>query len=1464
MIKQLILLFILIQVITATSITNCGTISASGNYELVNDVSSGGSAQCFLFTKNDTYFDCQGYNVNQTVSSSGAFKYSNLHNITVKNCNITNFDLGIDAIDINNSIVQNNTIYPFNLVGISYVKNNSNQYNISILDNFISSGSILAGNAFDFSYIDNLNISNNIINNTNAVLITSTPNNLSLTNNQFSLNDYGIILSESTSVLSSNNNFTNQTYATLTTNGNVFNSTNDKYFQQNNQILATTNGSINYQAYITNNIIYHENSTYTNFSQSKFIYTTGNSILFDSPIPSLIGTNVSFANIHFNTSKLATSFNTYLNSTTFFWSDQQANTSNESTVRLWKYNGTWTLLNSTPNTISNEISFYNMNISDDVNSMMFLLTADPNVFFISPTPANNSNTTDPLTQITFETNFDMNISGNKIQVNNQNYSCAVSGDLRTCTSIFAIPTLYYNETYNLVAYANKSDTIIQSQQPYSFNYFGCGYVNKSSPLISNLNLNNLAYSCFTIIETQNIIFDGYNYSINFFNPIGIRSGIESINSKNITIKNFEINSSGQGIYINLNNNTNLINNSIFNTTDEGLFDDGNINTSILNNTIITEYQYGIITESSLNTTINYNHLEGYSDAQIAISLNNQQLSNINNNYVFGFYTGIENDFSSLVNITNNIITNSTYLTYIYFSNYSNILYNNLTYSLTSIYLQNSDHINISYNLFNESTTTIDIQDSTDNNINNNIIENSTTNAININIASNINITSNQIINSSDNAISSLILNMSNIENNSVFGKQNSNYGLYLVQFFNSNINNNTIYYHNVSAVSVFAINESITNNEFAYATTGLFAGVLSENISIINNTIHDTLDHGFHLQNVNYTNITNITIYNTEHAFELNNSNYTFATAIYTRNATRNLLLTSPTNDVLVLDDGQSFISNFIIDNPQGGYQNYTNISINNTLPQDTNVSLTWHTYISIPTGLLSFKNKFIEQNGNTSLNISFNWLNSETTLIDENKISLWLYNGSWNLINNSPDTINNNLFVFNSQNGIYTLLLYPNASINLINPSNSCYQEFANQSNFCGAIANPSPYSCTNFNTGLGTCNNIFDGNYFTYGEQINCDGTLSDAYMTYSVPSGTNFSSTKWQIAAIETGIEANRYNLSIPSQCQYNTLQLKTESKLNSFCTGTNYFGWFCLNQNTSTWISLKEDIATWPSGLSNAVRPAEEAMFWSLIPTLTTSTIQFTYNVNSQSYPMQCLLYINNTLKDNRSVNSLSNINVNISNFSTGSYNWHVNCSDIFSNSFISETTIFNVVITPPPTPISITPISPITNQSSKNLVFNYSVNGTFTLLQCNTTVDGINTNNQIVNATGYYSFNKTNLTYGIHKWYVKCSNTSNYIFSSSNIQFMLLPPITSNVTFSQEFAFDNWMSTTNNFFSDYGAYIFAILSYAFAYLLTRRLPSTLIAGGIGCFFCYFILSNPIFIAISALSLICGFLYKQVVG
>ena len=1042
-ILKITILFVLAtNIISATSITTCGTISASGNYELVNDVASGGSAQCFLFTKNDTYFDCQGYNINQTVSSAVAFKYSNLHNITVKNCNITNFDIAIDAIDINNSIVQNNTIYPFNLAGISYVKNNSNQYNISILDNFISSGSILSGIAFDFSYIDNLNISNNTINNTNTVLITSTPNNLSLTNNQFSLNDYGLVLSESSSFLSSNNTFMNQTYATLTTNGNIFNSTNDKYVQQNNQLLATTNGSINYQAYITNNIIYHENSTYTNFSQSKYIYSTGNSILFDSSIPPLSGTNVSFANIHFNTSKLATNFNTYLNSTTFFWSDQQANTSNESTVKLWKYNGTWNLLNSTPNIISNEISFYNMNISDDVNSMMFLLTTDPNVFFISPTPANNSNSTDPLTQITFETNFDMNLSGNKIQINSQNYSCTVSGDLRTCTSTFAIPTLYYNETYNLVAYANKSDTIIQSQQPYSFNYFGCGYVNKTSHLISNINLNNPDYSCFTIENAENIIFDGYNYSINFFNPSGIRSGIESINSKNITIQNFEINSSGRGIYINLNNNTNLINNSLFNTTDEGLFDDGNINTSILNNTIITEYQFGIRTESSLNTTINYNHLEGYSDAQIAIYLNNQQLSNINNNYIFGFYTGLENDFSSLGNITNNIITNSTYLTYVYFSNYSNILYNNLTYSLTSIYLQNSDHINISSNLFNESTTTIDILDSTDNNINNNIIENSTINAININIASNINITSNQIINSSNNAISSLILNISNIENNFIFGKQNSNYGLYLIQFFNSKINNNTIFFHNISAVSVFAINETMTNNEFAYAVTGLFAGVLSENISIINNTIHDTQIHGFHLQNVNYTNITNITIYDTEHAFELNNSNYTFATNIYTRNATRNLLLTSlgsPTNDV---NDGQSFIFNFIIDNPQGGYQNYTNISLNNTLPQDTNVSLTWSSNISIPNNYSSFKNKFIEQNGNTSLNITFNWLNSELSGINESNLQLWYNNGSWNLMNNTPNITDNTLTAFNTQNGIYAILEFipdtipPN--VTLLYPSNN------------------------------------------------------------------------------------------------------------------------------------------------------------------------------------------------------------------------------------------------------------------------------------------------------------------------------------------------------------------------------------------------------------------------------------------
>lgn len=88
--------------------------------------------------------------------------------------------------------------------------------------------------------------------------------------------------------------------------------------------------------------------------------------------------------------------------------------------------------------------------------------------------------------------------------------------------------------------------------------------------------------------------------------------------------------------------------------------------------------------------------------------------------------------------------------------------------------------------------------------------------------------------------------------------------------------------------------------------------------------------------------------------------------------------------------------------------------------------------------------------------------------------------------------------------------------------------------------------------------------------------------------------------------------------------------------------------------------------------------------------------------------------------------------------------------------------------------------------------------------------------------------------------------------------------TVNVSFNNTFTYDEYVEHITNFYDDYSPYILSILAYGFAFIVTRRYPATLIAGGVGLIFVFFLSSNIIFLAGGILSLIMGFMYKQASG
>lgn len=90
-------------------ITSCGTISASGNYELANNLSSA-SGTCITITAPNVNLNC----LNFSITGSGVYPstavYSNQANTSVSNCTIDNFWKGIHFDNVSGGIVSKNTI----------------------------------------------------------------------------------------------------------------------------------------------------------------------------------------------------------------------------------------------------------------------------------------------------------------------------------------------------------------------------------------------------------------------------------------------------------------------------------------------------------------------------------------------------------------------------------------------------------------------------------------------------------------------------------------------------------------------------------------------------------------------------------------------------------------------------------------------------------------------------------------------------------------------------------------------------------------------------------------------------------------------------------------------------------------------------------------------------------------------------------------------------------------------------------------------------------------------------------------------------------------------------------------------------------------------------------------------------------------------------------------------------------
>ncbi len=308
----LIFLFLLlfmdsVEAFGEANISNCSmnlsagltAIHTSGTYWLNQSMNSSG--RCLLINGSNIELDCRGWSINGTKIQDGIF--SNASNVTIKNCIIHNFSIGINLSSALNINMINNSIYNNNMTGIflastnnSLLENNTVYFNngtgyenygihlqSSKNNRLIRNNASLNGDAdaqgnygiFLLASSDN-NLTYNIANNNTQVgiFLWANADNNSLINNTANNNsDSGIIISACFNNFLANNSANNNSdhgIELLDSENN--NLTSNKAKSNNNfgiRLDGSDNNTLNRNIYISNNtrgisLLGSHNNTLTN------------------------------------------------------------------------------------------------------------------------------------------------------------------------------------------------------------------------------------------------------------------------------------------------------------------------------------------------------------------------------------------------------------------------------------------------------------------------------------------------------------------------------------------------------------------------------------------------------------------------------------------------------------------------------------------------------------------------------------------------------------------------------------------------------------------------------------------------------------------------------------------------------------------------------------------------------------------------------------------------------------------------------------------------------------------------------------------------------------------------------------------------------------------------------------------------------------------------------------------------
>jgi parallel beta-helix repeat protein len=518
--------FLIVGNVLAIPISSCQWLSTPGqSYELTQNLTNV-VGTCITINASNVILDCQGYTIDgdDTGTDYGVYNFQR-SNVTVKNCVITDFSRGIFFYSSSNSNIINNTANSNAEVGIYHYSSSPSISNSNIINNTANSNS--QGIYLVYSG------SNNIINNT------------------ANSNSQGIRLDASLNNIITNNNATGNTQWDFSSQeGSLNNIVTNLTTQQN--LLSFTSKDIALKGLTTGPA---DPTGYKNIS--KYISATGNSA--DSWL--------------------------YLN---FSYTDSEISATgiNESSLRIWKNNGTWT--NETFYTLNNVDVDKNIVYANIINfgSIFAPLGKEipPNVITSCPYTINSPGT--------YELNQNISSTGTCITINTDNVELDCKG-----YTIDGTDALY---SYGVID--NGFDNITIKNCIITNFYWGIFFFNGANfgTLTNNTIISNIDNGIYLENSVYNILTNNTISSNSGWGGIRIWSGSNNNILTNNTIKN-----NTDGIILVSNSNNILTSNIVyFNNIGFNFLDSSNnkLNSNIVRDN--TQWDYSESQGSVNNIVIN--------------------------------------------------------------------------------------------------------------------------------------------------------------------------------------------------------------------------------------------------------------------------------------------------------------------------------------------------------------------------------------------------------------------------------------------------------------------------------------------------------------------------------------------------------------------------------------------------------------------------------------------------------------------------------------------------------------------------------------------------------------------------------------------------------------------------------------------------------------------------------------------